>query len=287
MSARLPRVSAFSIVKNAERYDYPVQVALRSVLPLCDELLVNVGRSDDRTLELVRELDDPRIRVFERAWSEEDIALSRETNWILERCTHEWGLYIQADEVLHEDDYPAIRRALARAAADPRVEGLAFDYLHFYGSPRWVLRGRRAFRREIRLVRRSSGIRSVAGAQGFRIDGRRPWVLASGGRVFHYGYAKSHRALTEKRRLSARYEGRPDARVGPWEFRRPSDLRPFSGTHPGVAREWVKGRAWPFDPDSARPEPLTPRELKRRISDGIERFTGRRPFEHRNYRMLR
>lgn len=286
----MPALSAFSIVKNAERYDYPVRSALRSALPLCDEMWVNVGRSGDRTPELVRELDDPRVRVLEREWGPNlgaaESVLSRETNWIMSRCTHDWALYIQADEVLHEEDLAAIRRAVEEADSRPEVEGLVFDYLHFYGSPDWKLEGRRAYRREIRIVRRSSGIRSVAGAQGFQVDGRNPRAILSGARIFHYGYAKTTRALQEKWRLSARSAGRDPEEVAPFRFRRPPGLRRFEGTHPAAVREWIDSHAWPFDPEEARPTPLDARELKVRVSDALERVTGHRLFEHRNYELV-
>src|SRR2546422_7083535 len=38
------------------------------------------------------------------------------------------------DEVVHENDLPAIRSAMERYLNDQRVEALAFDYLHFYGN---------------------------------------------------------------------------------------------------------------------------------------------------------
>lgn len=41
-------VSAFSMVRNAVRYRYPIEAALRSIAPLCDEVAVNVGDSGER-----------------------------------------------------------------------------------------------------------------------------------------------------------------------------------------------------------------------------------------------
>ncbi|MDT8435675.1 MAG: glycosyltransferase [Gemmatimonadota bacterium] len=288
----VPPVSGISIVRNATLLDYPVEAALRSVLPLCDELLVNVGDSRDDTLERVRALADPRIRILERDWGEErgrtTAVHSQETNRALDLCAHDWALYIQADEVLHEDDLPAVRTALAGAARRPDVEGLVFDYLHFYGSPGWVVRGRRWYRREVRLLRRSSGARSRAGAQGFRVPPRERPVRAvsSGARVFHYGYAKSLRALRERRRLWARYQGADEEAWGQWEFERLPGLRPFDGTHPGAARDWIESRHWPFRPEDCPRPRWTLRGVRSRLSDAIERLSGRRPLEHRNYVLL-
>jgi hypothetical protein len=289
-----PPLSGCSIVKNATIQEYPVEVALRSALPLVDELVVDVGASEDDTLERVRRWAEAegegRVRILERDWGGErgrtTIVHSEETNVAMGACRHDWVLYIQADEVLHADDYAAFREALAEADRDPRVEGLLFDYLHFYGSPDWVLRGRRSYRREVRVVRRSSGIRSVSGAQGFQVGERKPRVLPARARMFHYGYVKSLRGLTEKRKLGARYAGRDDAAVETFRLRRHGGLTRFRGEHPPAAREWIASEEWGFDPEGAPPPELTPYEIKVRISDAIERLTGRRLLEHRNYILL-
>jgi hypothetical protein len=290
MNNELPRVSGFSIVRNASIYDYPVEVALESVLPLVDELHVNVGKSDDDTLDRVRSIDDPRIRIHESDWGDptgrDTRDLGDETNRVMAECSHDWSVYIQADEVLHEDDLPSIRESLARAARDPRVEGLAFDYLHFYGSPDWHLTGRAAFRSEVRVIRRSSGAQAFGGAQGFRIDGRLPRVLASGGRIFHYGYVKSEEALTAKLEMGAIWKGADPGSAGRWQFTRPAGLARFTATHPAAALPWISGRTWPFDPSSATPEPLSIRAIRYRGSDLIERLTGWRPFEYRTFELL-
>ena len=290
MNSRVPRLSGFSIAKNAGIYDYPIETALESILPMCDDVVVNVGRSDDDTLQRVLSMDDPRIRVIESEWPPDEgsrtLLLSAETNRALEACANDWALYIQADEVIHEDDYPLIGEALARAADDHRVEGLVFEYLHFYGSPDWVLDGRAAYRQEVRVVRRGTGIRSGSGAQGFGVDGRRPRAILTGARVFHYGYAKSSRALLEKSKLWARYYDRDPSEYTGYEFERPRELRRYDGDHPAVARAWIDSREWPYDPSRCERPSWTRRGVRNWVSDRIERFTGHRLFEHRNFELI-
>lgn len=291
MTASIPPLSAFSIVRNAELLEYPIQAAIRSALPVCAEVVVSLGRSEDATADLVRAVADPRVRILEREWTETRgnrmRELAVETNAALDSCRHDWALYLQADEVLHEDDYPALRSALARAAADPRVEGLLFDYLHFEGSPVWELWGRRRYRHEVRVVRRSAGVRSVSDAQGFRVfpGSRRPRVVRAGARIFHYGYLKSLESLERKRRFFARAAGAPEEGAA-FRFRRWSGLRRFEGTHPAVVRPWIEAREWPFDPERAALPPLDRRTLKVLVSDAIEARTGRRLFEHRNWELI-
>jgi hypothetical protein len=285
-----PPLSGFSIVKNATILDYPVEVALKSVLPLVDELHVNVGLSEDDTLERVQSIEDPRIRIHETTWADpkgrETRDLGEETNRVLEHCKHDWAVYIQADEVLHEEDLPTIRESLVRAAGRSDAEGLAFDYLHFYGSPEWFVSGRWAFRSEVRIIRRSSGARAFAGAQGFRVNGRLPRVLHSGARVFHYGYVKSQTALNAKQELAKVWRGEDPATATEWRFTRPAGLRRFDGSHPALARSWIESRSWPFDPRTADAEPMTSRSLRNRASDLIESLTGWRPLEYRSFELL-
>ncbi len=49
------KVSGFTFVRNAIKYDYPVVEAIKSILPICDEVVVAVGNSEDETLELIQE----------------------------------------------------------------------------------------------------------------------------------------------------------------------------------------------------------------------------------------
>ncbi len=63
-------VSGFTFIRNAVRYDYPILEAIRSILPLCDEVVVAVGRSEDGTRELIEGLGDPRIRIIDTEWDD-------------------------------------------------------------------------------------------------------------------------------------------------------------------------------------------------------------------------
>ena len=68
IGAPVVRVSGFTIVRNAIKLDFPVEASIRSMLPICDEVVVNLGRSEDETLDLVRSIADPKIRILESEW---------------------------------------------------------------------------------------------------------------------------------------------------------------------------------------------------------------------------
>ena len=62
------KVSGFTFVRNAVKYDYPVVESIRSILPVVDEFIVNIGRCEDGTLELIRSIGDPKIEIVESVW---------------------------------------------------------------------------------------------------------------------------------------------------------------------------------------------------------------------------
>ena len=285
------KVSGFTIVRNAIKLDFPVEPSIRSILPICDEVVVNVGRSEDETLQLVRSINDPKIRIIETEWdmSRRNTVLGWETHRAMQACRYGWGVYIQADEVLHERGAEELRRAIEAADGDPRIEGLLVRYVHFYGGFDTIATHRRWYRREVRAVRLAPelDIRPYQGAQGFRVgpEHRKIRARLTGAEMFHYGWARPAQALREKRDL-----GRT---MYPWrnaDVSRPllawmPGLRPFGGTHPSTALRWIADRQH----DPARviaPRRFRWRFLRYYISAAIERLTGVRVFEFRNYTIV-
>jgi len=287
----LVKVSGFTIVRNAIKLDFPVEASIRSILPVCDEVVVNVGRSDDETLDLVRSIADPRIRILETEWdmTRRNAVLGQETMRAMRACAYPWGVYIQADEVLHERGADELAQAIRRHDGDARVEGLLVRYLHFYGGFDTIATHRRWYRREVRAVRLDPAldIRPYQGAQGFRVgpDRRKIRARLTGAEMFHYGWARPAQALREKRELGKTMYPWRDA-----DERRPllawvPGLRPFTGTHPAVAQRWIGERK--DDPERViAPRRLRWRFLRYYLSSVIERLTGVRVFEFRNYKIV-
>lgn len=284
-------VSGFTIVRNAIKLDFPVEASIRSILPICDEVVVNVGRSEDETLELVRSIGDPRIRILETEWDmgRRNSVLGLETHRAMQACLHPWGVYIQADEVLHERGAEELAAAIQRADGDPRVEGLLVRYVHFYGGFDTIATHRRWYRREVRAVRLGPAvdIRPYQGAQGFRVgpSHRRIRARLTGAEMFHYGWARPAQALQEKRDLGrTMYPWRNADASRPLLVWMPGIQR-FGGSHPAVAQRWIAARQH----DPARvigPRQFRWRFLRYYVSAAIERLTGVRVFEFRNYTIV-
>jgi hypothetical protein len=288
----VPKISGFTIVRNAVKLDFPLEASIRSILPICEEVVVNVGRSDDDTLAVVQALGNPKIRILETDWDMtiKNKVLGDETLRAMRACRNPWGVYIQADEVLHERGLETLAHSIESCDADNKVEGLLVKYVHFYGGMDTIARNRRWYRREVRAVRLDPAldIRPYQGAQGFRVGPSHRKIRArlTVAEMFHYGWARPAQALRAKREASRV--------LYPWskerEARRPllpwfPGLTQFGGTHPEAARDWVEARRHDADRRVERPR-FQAEHLRFYASDLIERVTGARVFEFRNYELV-
>ncbi|HEX4264976.1 MAG TPA: glycosyltransferase [Verrucomicrobiae bacterium] len=295
------KISGFTFIRNGLVLGYPFVPAIRSILPLCDEVIVNVPRSTDGTLDAVRQIDDPKIRILESEWDESQrtagLAMSHHTNLALRECTGDWCVYIQGDEVLHEDTLPLMRAAMQREVNHPAVQGLLVDYTHFYGSYWTYAYSFGWYQREVRVVRRDSKIQSRGDAQGFRtVDNEKLWVKRSGGKYFHYGHALSPEQAKIKRENFLKLS-RDDETVSQEIKNRPEQfydedqkVKKFTGTHPAVMRDIVSAANWTYT--SRAPLIRFGRAYRRSyfwedVAMIVKRLTGLTIGVHRNYRELR
>lgn len=168
------KVSGFTMVRNADRLYFPMKESIQSVLPLVDEFVIALGEGDDGddTLAIINEINSEKIIVYPRIWSEESFKESRifaeETNFALSKCKGEWCIYIQADEVIHEDDYNKIQVGMEKHRNNPEIDGLLFNYLHFWGDYNHFLPFHGWYKHEIRIIKNNRGIYSYKDAQSFR-----------------------------------------------------------------------------------------------------------------------
>lgn len=290
------KISGFTFIRNGNLLDYPYVPAIRSLLPVCDEVIVNVPRSTDDTLASVKAIGDPKIKVIETEWDDTartgGLALSHHTNLALDQCTGDWCVYIQGDEVLHEDTIPAMRQTMERELNNPLVQGLIVDYTHFYGSYWTQTAGFGWYQQEVRVIRRDKNIRSRSDAQSFRtIDGEKLRVKHSGGHYLHYGHAR-HPKMAQVRLREVSKLWHDDAAIEkmcdrPVDFYEDDQkVKPFTGTHPAVMREIVAAANWTYQSRN----PLIRfkrRQFWRDVALLIKKGTGIEIGVHRNFRLIR
>ena len=287
------KISGFTFIRNGLKLDYPFIEAIKSILPVCDEMIIVVGNSDDGTKEAILALDEPKIKIIETVWDENlrvgGKILAQQTDIALQHITGDWGFYLQGDEVIHEQYLSTVKKAMEDYVDQPEVQGLLFRYKHFYGSYDYIGDNRKWYRREIRVVRNNIGVSSYRDAQGFRINNKKLRVKFIDAEIYHYGWVRDPRAqqLKNKNFLRLWHDDQ-------WMAEKVSDadevdynvleyLAKFEGTHPSVLTERLKRMNWKFNYDPNLKKPQTFKEM---LSNFIEKRTGYRFGEYRNYKII-
>jgi glycosyltransferase involved in cell wall biosynthesis len=282
-------ISGFSFVRNGILFDYPFIESLQSILPLCDEFIIAVGNSSDKTLERIKSLHHPKIKIIETVWDESlrtgGTILAQQTDIALNHTSGDWAFYLQADEVVHEHDLPLIHGAMTKYLDDPRVEGLLFNYKHFYGSYRFVGNSRKWYRREVRVVKNRIGVRSWRDAQGFRIGSRKMRVKLIDASIYHYGWVKPPLIQQQKQTMFNRL-WHSDSWVTEhvqqgeeYDYSNGGKLGLFKETHPSVMKERIEHQQWTFSYDSGKVK----QRAKEALLNWIEEKSGYRFGEYKNY----
>lgn len=290
------KVSGFTFIKNAVQFDYPVTEAIRSILPLCDEMIVAAGDSTDDTRDLISGIGSEKIRIIDTVWDpalrEGGAVLADETNKAFRAITGnpDWCLYIQGDEVVHEKYHDTIRKGMRQWKDNPEVDGLLFKYKHFYGSFDYVASSSKWYRNEIRIIRNNSSIYSYRDAQGFRKENdKKLRVKALDAYIYHYGWVRPPQIMMDKTRNFGNYWGGDRVteaftrlNSGDFDYSQIDALEKFTDTHPLVMQERIQRMNWAFDYDLSYNK-LT---VKDRFKNIMEKWTGIRPFDYKNYILL-
>ena len=288
------KVTGFTIIRNAIKYDYPVVEAITSVLPLCDEFIVSVGNSEDETLNLIKSINSPKIKIIESVWDDSlrqgGKLLSIETNKAFDAIdkSSDWCFYIQSDEVLHEKYHASILKGMKDFKDDKNVEGLLFNYVHFYGNYNYVGNSRRWYRNEIRIIKNNKAIRSYKDAQGFRkSDDSKLKVKAIDASIYHYGWVKPPKAQQAKQENFHKmwhddeWMKKNIAAVDEFDYSNIDSLEEFKGTHPEpmLKRVSVQNLKFTFDASKIK------LPVKDKLLLFIEKISGWRVGEYKNYKL--
>ena len=278
------KISAFTFLRNAQRLQFPFAESIRSALPLVDEFVVALGPCDDDTEARLRAIGDPKIRIVPTTWNENLDGTWRVKGFIygqqktiaLFNCTGDWALYLEGDEVLHEDDLPRLRAAMERHLGDRGVEALYFRYLHFYGNRNTVANSPRWYRREVRAVRNNIPIWGPKGLFFSVVTSykrmRYPRAAFADATIYHYGWIRPEEKFNEKWKGTYRHFTPKAFTDTAYAEIDPKVLRPFAGAHPKAIQDWLPPAEGLFraNPDHV----LTRRERKNRIMMAFEKLTG-------------
>ena len=292
------KISGFSFVKNALKLYYPIVEAIQSALPLVDEFVIACGDSEDETTEAIRAIDDPKVKIIETVWDPKNFVHGAvnavQSNIALDACTGDWCFYLQADEVVHEKYLPVLREKMEKYLDAPEVEGLLFDYRHFYGSYDLYQVAHNWYAKEIRIVRNGIGARSWESAQGFRIDTRKLKVIPADAEIFHYGWVrppvrmmKKQIALSSVHRDKEWVDKRYPDEEKAFDFGSLKTCRTFTSTHPEVMLERIDSLDWTVKPGPPNKKHHKHDRLSVRLLTFVENnILHRKLGEYRNYVLI-
>lgn len=287
------KISGFTFVRNAIKFDYPIVESILSILPIVDEYIVNVGNSEDGTLDLIRSISSPKIKIIESKWDEnlrqEGTILAEQSNLVLAQTAGDWCFYLQADEVVHEKYLDMISSALSHFLDEKRVEGILFKFLHFYGSYRTYFDlPHRFYQKEIRIIRNGINITSWKDAQGFRREEKKLNVAEIDAYIYHYGWVRPPDVMLEKCRdfdrwwhsdqwIKEKYKREKQVYAGL------SGLKYFEGRHPRTMLKRIDNANWTFTPSR---EEIKLRGFEK-IRTFFENIIGHPIGEYKNYKLLK
>jgi hypothetical protein len=289
------KVSGFTFIKNAVIYDYPIVEAIRSILPICDEVVVAVGKSDDDTFGLINTIDKAKIKIIETEWDESQrkggrvLALETDKAFAAISPDTDWAFYIQGDEAVHEKYLDPIYAGMTKFRDDKLVDGLLFNYLHFYGSYDYVGDSTKWYAHEIRVIRNDKSIYSFRDAQGFR-KGKEDILRVKplDAWVYHYGWVKEPAAMQRKQENFNKYWHNDEwmeknvLKADEFDYSNNlSKLTRFSGSHPMVMEKRIAAKNWKFDYDISFNHATRKEKLKSILKNyfGID-------TSYKNYRVI-
>jgi glycosyltransferase involved in cell wall biosynthesis len=233
------KISGFTIARDVIKYQYPILASIHSILPVCDEFIVNVGDSSDGTLDLIRSIKSPKIRIIENRWNmaHGPLVLSEQTNLALKECTGDWAFYLQSDEVIHEADLPKLKRSM-QENLDKDVDALRFKWLHFYGSFHRYRIDAGWYQKQDRIIRNNGTVQSYGDAFGFeRKDGKDLKRAHTGCFLYHYGWVHTNEIMAQRRK-NAEAIGfvtlNEKEKKAQYEYGDLNRFPPYFGTHPAV-----------------------------------------------------
>ena len=273
------KISAFTFIKNGQLLGYPFLQSIRSILSIVDEFVINVGESEDDTLEMIHSIKDKKIRIIESKWNDgmrdRGYVYGQQKMIAQFNCTGDWVFYIEGDEVYHEKDLVQIKKSMEKYLNDSNVEALAFGFNHFYGNANTLLDSPGWYRSEVRVIKNS--IRSYApdGLFWLVLDsnkkGRYPRAKIIGATCYHYGWVRSENQMNLKSSKVQKYWG-GDPLLIDYSQMDQSILKEFKGLHPEIIKDWL-----PKDKGLFMTSPsykLTGKQKKHRLMIKFEKFFG-------------
>lgn len=201
----------FGVLKNGIKYDFPFKESVLSMEPITESVYFALGDSEDQTNAEFAKM--PFCKTINTTWDKslkDGKVISVETNKALQflkmdlapaELKKAWGIYLQADEVLHEDDYKILQKDLEFCEANG-YDAISFRYLHFWHTHHEIVISKNWYPHEIRIIKLDSAIESWGDGQSFKNQKK---IFFTEARIFHYGHVREEKAYKEKMRFQSSF----------------------------------------------------------------------------------
>ena len=247
--SNLIKLYGFGVLKNGVKFDFPFKESVLSMEPITEKVYFALGDSEDSTNAFFSKMDF--CKVTHTTWDKslkDGKVISVETNKALQflkkdlsalELKNAWGIYLQADEVLHEDDYRILKKDLEHCEENG-YDAISLRYLHFWQTHHHLAVTKNWYPHEIRLIKLDSQIESWGDGQSFQSHHK---IFYSEARIFHYGHVREQKAYAEKMRFQSSFHHadhlveeklKKDAKNS-----KKHKTHYFFGTHPKVMKERI------------------------------------------------
>ncbi len=306
-------------MRNTDKFYYPLTESILSVLSIVDEFVIALGKGDpdDRTEEILRAIRSDKIKIIPTEWNVKEYPggteFAHQTDIAKQHCTGDWLIYLQSDEVIHEDYLPVIQEYCKFYLRNEKVEGFLFDYKHFFGDYDHYIVSHCWYPREIRIIRNQINIHSWGDAQSFKVmesfngkdyrqkkDTRLLNVVKIPAEIFHYGWVRppylmqvKSKAMDSSYHDPNKIESEYSKKSSEFDYGSLHSLDVYKRTHPEVMAGFISKFNWKdklhYEKKyKANRVPMKHEKLKYRIISWIEQnlMGGKLLFGYKNWRIL-
>jgi glycosyltransferase involved in cell wall biosynthesis len=248
------KISVYTCCNDAIEKEFTLFEGVRQAQTFADEIIYVDGGSKDGTLEWMKQFAkcDNRIKVYENPWPVHMLksATVIQKNFALSKCTGDWCMLMDADEVYSDELVKRIRGQIVVVDSNSGVS-LYCQTNHFFYNYECLCRtdpwhGYSWYPGKIYCVKNNLGIHhgNADGDHDGFVDNEDKCVqtdFRASGAVYHYGHVRSNKIYSQKKNaIERRYH--PDWKDVEYTLAVKGEdcFKHFTGQHPQTMLNRIK-----------------------------------------------
>jgi adenylate kinase family enzyme len=190
-------LTGLTCIKNGNALKYPWKECIKSLASYCNQVLVATASCDDGTIEDLKALciEYPHIKMVFTNWKDINTGngsvLASVVNELLPFVKNEWCVYLQADELIHEQDIENLFFILKELPSNITQLELLRTYF-------WKDLQTRNTEFEIMLGRVFRKGTHIIGGDGMYLNRLKGEVIRSDIQIYHYSRIGSEEDITKR-----------------------------------------------------------------------------------------